>query len=341
MGSKKLDFADFLYISTRLKVLEAKNMTYDRYEKMIEAKNLAEAEAVLIECEYGLSASQGLSAREDKSAGGSEKLFVEELKKYYDLIRAHSPDTNMIDFFLYFYDCHNLKALIKSEINGSDGAHLFIDSCTIPYETAVSAVRDRNFSPYMENVAAAAPDVIASYAINRDPMLIDVDLDRAMYADLDVIVSGSKINSDYLRRYFTCKADLVNIIAAVRIFRLGYSQALLSRVLVPGGSFSADFFMSKFEGGEIELLESLRSTPYSVLSSDEKVSLSKLEKTADELLMSFIAEVKFSPFGPDSVIAFMIAKENEVKNVRVILSGKSAAGTASDTIRERLRSVYG
>lgn len=331
MGGKKFDFADFLYISTRLKVLETKNMTYDRYEKMIEAKNIAEAESVLVECEYGLG-----SSRED----GVENLFGEELKKYYDLIRAHSPDTRMVDFFLYFYDCHNLKSLIKSEINGSDGASLFIDSCIIPYETAASAVRDRDFSPYMVNVAAAAPEVIAAYALNRDPMLIDVDLDRAMYADLDLIVTESKIKSDYLRRYLTRKADLVNIIAAVRIFRLGFSQSLLSRALVPGGSLGTDFFTSKFEGGESELLESLRSTPYSALASEENLSISKLEKTADELLLSFVAEVKFAPFGPESVIAFIIAKENEVKNVRVILSGKASL-LASDAIRERLRSVYG
>jgi len=331
LNAKKLNNEDFIYISTRLKSLELKNLNYERYEKMIEAKTLAETQAVLTECEYGSGSTD------------PEKILNEELKKYYDLIRRFSPDKKIIDFFLYFNDCHNLKSLIKSEIAGIDGEHLFIESCTVLYEDAIAAVRDRDFLVYMQNVAETAPEVISEFSVKRDPMLIDIDIDKAMYADLDLIIGGTKIKTDFLRRYFTRRADLANIITAIRIFRLGYSELLLSRALVPGGSLSFDFFTSKFEGGESELIESLQSSDYSALfilfeSENGKPPLHKIEKTADEILNSIVSEVKFVPYGAEAIIAFIIAKESEVKNARIILSGK-AASLNTDIIRERLRSV--
>ena len=327
--TRKISDDDFIYISTRLKSLELKNLNYDRYEKMTEAKNLAEAKAVLTECEYG--------------SGGTdtEKILTEELKKYYELIGRYSPDRNIVDFFLYFNDCHNLKSIIKSEIAGADGEHLFIDSCAVSYESAVNAVRDRDFSAYMQNVARAAPEVIADFAVKGDPMLIDIDIDKAMYADLDLIVGGSMIKTDYLRRYFTRKADITNILTAIRIFRLGYSQPLLLRALVPGGSLETDFFISGFDGGEQGLIESLKTGPYFMLFEfSEGISLPfyKIEKAADEILNSIVSETKFTPYGAETVVAFIIAKEAEVKNARIILSGKAASLDAG-IIRERLRSV--
>ena len=326
---RKFDDDDFIYISMRLKSLELKNLNYDRYEKMIEAKNLTEAEAVLTECEYG------------SGGADTEKILTEELKKYYELIRKYSPDKNMVDFFMYFNDCHNLKSLIKSEIAGIDGEHLFINSCAVSYESALNAVRDRDFSGYMQNVAKAAPEVIADFAVKRDPMLIDIDIDKAMYADLDLIVNGSMIKTDYMRRYFTRRADITNILTAIRIFRLGYSESLLSRAIVPGGSLSSGYFTDGFDGGEQGLIESLKTGPYSMLFEfSEGITLPfyKIEKAADEIINSIVSEVKFKSYGAEAVVAFMIAKEAEVKNARIILSGK-ASSLDTGIIRERLRSV--
>ncbi|MCL1941630.1 MAG: V-type ATPase subunit, partial [Synergistaceae bacterium] len=339
MSGRKYDSSDFLYLSSRLKALEAKNLSRDRYERMIGAKSPAEAYAVLAECEYGAGTAPD---------GNTERLFEEELKKYYDLISRYSPDKSMVDFFLYFYDCHNLKSLIKAELAGTDegkrfsndeGKRLFIGIGAIPYETALASVRDRNFSRYMQNVAATAPEAIAGYAASRDPMLIDIDIDRAMYADLDLTVKASNLKTDFLRRYFARRADLVNIITAVRIFRLGYEKSLLSRALVPGGSLGHEFFTSKFEGGEEELFASLSATQYSELADIESAALYRLEKAADDILNSVTEGVRFTPFGAEPIIAFMIAKETEVRNARVILSGK-AASLDPGIIRERLRTVY-
>ena len=45
------------------------------------------------------------------------------------------------------------------------------------------------------------------------------------------------------------------------------------------------------------------------------------------------------PFGPEPVLAFVAAREQEMRNVRIIISGKLAKLPAS-TIRERMREAY-
>ena len=63
------------------------------------------------------------------------------------------------------------------------------------------------------------------------------------------------------------------------------------------------------------------------------------EKLADNYWMSLILENKFIPAGLEVMIAFLAAHEYEVKNLRIVLSGKEA-GIATATIRERIRDSY-
>ena len=55
--------------------------------------------------------------------------------------------------------------------------------------------------------------------------------------------------------------------------------------------------------------------------------------------IQYIQGAKFVTAGIEPVAAFYIAKENEIKNLRMVLTGK-LAGIAEETIKERLRETY-
>ena len=55
--------------------------------------------------------------------------------------------------------------------------------------------------------------------------------------------------------------------------------------------------------------------------------------------MRYIKDAKYVPFGPEAAAAFLLAKESEIKNLRMILTGK-IAGTPKEVISERLRETY-
>ena len=68
-------------------------------------------------------------------------------------------------------------------------------------------------------------------------------------------------------------------------------------------------------------------------------SLTAFEKACDDAQNAFLQRAMLIPFGPEPVLAFVAAREQEMRNVRIIISGKLAKLPAS-TIRERMREAY-
>jgi V/A-type H+-transporting ATPase subunit C len=55
--------------------------------------------------------------------------------------------------------------------------------------------------------------------------------------------------------------------------------------------------------------------------------------------MKLIRDAKYVTFGPEPILAYIYAKESEIKNLRIIMVGK-INNIPSEVIRERLREVY-
>ena len=55
--------------------------------------------------------------------------------------------------------------------------------------------------------------------------------------------------------------------------------------------------------------------------------------------MTIMKEAKFIPFGGEPLLAYIYAKETEIKVVRIIMVGK-LNNISPEVIRERLRDIY-
>lgn len=55
--------------------------------------------------------------------------------------------------------------------------------------------------------------------------------------------------------------------------------------------------------------------------------------------MNMMRDAKIIPFGVEPVIAYIYAKETEIKIIRIIMVGK-LNNIAAEVIRERLRDIY-
>lgn len=64
-----------------------------------------------------------------------------------------------------------------------------------------------------------------------------------------------------------------------------------------------------------------------------------LEKLIDNYIMNMMRDAKIIPFGVEPVIAYIYAKETEIKIIRIIMVGK-LNNIAAEVIRERLRDIY-
>ena len=65
----------------------------------------------------------------------------------------------------------------------------------------------------------------------------------------------------------------------------------------------------------------------------------ELEKFKDNFILNFTKIGKYITFGIEPLIGFITAKENDIKNIRIILSGKLNKNS-ENKIKERLRDAY-
>ena len=74
--SKKLKETDFLSISARVRVMETRLLTAERMERMIDAKDAADAAKVLGECGYPDLNEVTPAAVEDMLAGRRSRMVI-------------------------------------------------------------------------------------------------------------------------------------------------------------------------------------------------------------------------------------------------------------------------
>ena len=70
------------------------------------------------------------------------------------------------------------------------------------------------------------------------------------------------------------------------------------------------------------------------------INLSQLERLCDDYLTSFYETAQTQAFGPLPVLALLNAKAIEIKNLRLIITGKRV-GLSEEQIKERMRETYG
>ena len=68
-------------------------------------------------------------------------------------------------------------------------------------------------------------------------------------------------------------------------------------------------------------------------------SFTKFEKDCDDYLMSYVKDAKYKSLTPEPIVGYILAKETEVKCVRIIMSCK-LNDIDADTIKERVREAY-
>ena len=330
--SKKKKETDFLSISARVRVLETRLLTAERMERMIEARDAAEAAKVLGECGYPDLAEVTPSAVEDILAEAQGSLFE-------DLAKAIDPA--LMDVFRCKYDYHNAKVLVKAQALGLDQDRLLLRGGRYDREKLAEDFRRedlRTCAPVFQEAIAHARELLGS---SGDPQQADFVLDRAYYAELTALAGAS--GSKFMQGYVALAIDSANLRAAVRSARLGKGPDFLRQVLVEGGSVSpADIAMTPgtdlarlFHGSAL----SAAAEAGSALAVPNGGALTEFERLCDDALMAYIAKARMIPFGEQPVAAYLYAREAEATAIRIILTGRMA-GIDGTTIRQRLRRSY-
>lgn len=330
--SHKIKDTDYLFLSTRIRVLERSLLTRERMERMLDAQTNEEAVKVLVECGY-----PELPVVDVDSINAA---LVTVRDKVFDDLYAFAPDPAMIDVFKVKYDYHNLKTILKSEAMGVSPDRLLVDCGRVSPKELQERLESGSTFGGPEALYKAAAEAREVLNTSRDPQRCDFVLDRAYFREMAQLAKAT--GSTFLEGYVRMLVDAANLKSLIRVLRMGKTDEFLKTVLFEGGSVSVSSVLSCMNGVQLDAVYG--TTPFRAAAEAGQAAISgagltEFEKACDNALVDYVAGAKYVAFGEQPVIGYLVAKENELTAVRIIMTGR-LAGLSAETIRERLRDAY-
>ncbi len=320
---------DYIFEDARIRVMETGLLTKADFEQLLAEPSYAAA----------------LNFLKDKGWGGpdapknAEALLQAEEKATWDLMEELLPQSPLLNTLRLSRDYQNLKAAVKQIYTDSalDAERLFVEGGTIPSAKIRRALEEQDPEQLPEEMAEAAAQATEVLARTGDGQLCDIILDRAALKAL--LKAGKEAEDPVLNEYAQVTAVSADIRCALRAARSGRDGEAIKEMLVevPGLDL-ADLTEAALNGRQA-VSDYLALTPYASLAPALSQSMSAFECACDNLLIERIRPQLYESEKPGPLVAYVIARENEIKCVRLLLSGK-LNGLPENVLRESLRNSY-
>ncbi len=318
---------DYIYAVARIRAKELLCFGSPAMEQLMACKTYEECLRMLNEKGWG-----------NGSAGQTpESLLDGERNKTWEQLRELVEDMSVFDVFLYANDYHNLKAAIKENYAPSHGADIYSSNGTIDPAVFRQAADEHDFSVLPAGMRDAAEEAMSVLRETGDGQLCDIIIDKAA---LNAILQAGKASGDPLLAFYAeHTVATANIKTAVRCQKTGKSLDFIQRALAECDTLDVSLLAQTAVESFEAMIEYLGRTCYSGAAEALTQSASAFERWCDNRLIEKIRPQKYetSTIGP--LAAWLLARENEIKTVRILLSGKRN-GLSDDAIRERLREMY-
>lgn len=328
---------DYAYASARIRVRETKLLGKSHFDRMLDASTADEAYKVLTEAEYGIP------GKNTAGVFAYEELLADEMMKCYMLLLEIAPQPDLVKAFQRRHDFFNIKVVLKAEFSQKEMPAILMDTGTIDKEAVVSMIRERDYSEFTPIMQEAIEQTRELFSKTHDPQIVDIILDKASYHQL--VIDLNEIKSPFLHRLAELITDTTNIKMFIRARFLNKSWDFIQKILLKHGTIREKVYFRSSGKSIDDFVEQLHNSEYAdvvekgwEMSKSTKTSL-ELEKLLDDYIMEYIQGAKMVTMGVEPLIAYLFAKEAEIKNVRIIMTAKINK-LSVDLIRERLRECY-
>lgn len=329
--------ADYIQASTRTRVLEKRLLSRTQYDQLIEARDMDEVFRLLNETVYG----PYFSKVEDPHF--YDEALDKAMQDFYKDMRWMAPDKELVDIFLLKYKIHNHKVFMKELLLGEDQEELYLNIDDSDFlnrkETLLlmdEKLREREFPPYYTKALAA-------YDKTKDAQFIDIYADQAYFDEM--LELAKKLDVPMITEYVKDLIDFTNLKTLFRMRKQLRNATMLHDALIDGGNLERNQLTSRFFDPVDEIVADFKlkrvgpalQKGFDVYLQNQK--LAGFEKYFENHSMDRLKDVKMVNYGPEVLFAYMLAKETEVKNLRLILVSK-LNNLPADKIRERIRGTY-
>ena len=320
--------ADYIYAVACIRAKEKYLLTDSDVQTMVGMKGEKEVLSYLTERGWG----------DDSSADDMETVLAAETEKQMKLLTTLGVDSEIIDVLFIQELYHNLKTAIKAVCTGVDGGEAFYSHDVYDKDNMLRIIREKEFTELPEDMQKPAEKALDLMLTTRDGQRLDIMVDRAC---LDAIEkAGAHTRDKFLSDYAETRVVISDIKIAVRAASSKKPIALIKEALAPNRSFDVNELAKAAAAGIDDVYEFLRKAGYEQAVNALKNSFSEFERWCDDHMMKKLMNQKTNIQSSGPVVAYYLAKQNEIRTARIIMTAK-ANGFDNDIISERVRKMYG
>ncbi|HSW00731.1 MAG TPA: V-type ATPase subunit [Sedimentisphaerales bacterium] len=306
----------YVFQTAAIRALETHMLARSTLVDMASADSFASAVELLSGTDY--AALTGA-----KDLGEVERVLQEKRVQLRRLLAEMRFDEDLQSLLAARYDFANLRLAVRRIVTERPVGRDYSDLGNVPAEELGAALEAEDYSRLPAHMRQGIEAAVLAYYAAKDIRQIDYALDAFEMAYS--IERAEELGSTFLVSLFRLQVDLTNIRT---MLRLKMADRLERDRFLPGGFLPAERFVHSLDLVYEAIAPLFASTPY-----DEVVeagvsywmaeqSFLRLERACDEYVLGYLRQTTQIGVGPQPVVAFFLAKEHEIRSVRLILTAK-------------------
>jgi V/A-type H+-transporting ATPase subunit C len=299
--------------------LQTKMLTKGTLADMAGAENYNSAAEMLSSSEYA-------PAGDNLELADMENVLLTQRSAVRKLFANLMIDQEIVGLFRVRDDFANMRLALRRKLTEKPIGIDYSDDGNVPAEDFEHIFEEENYDPlpcYMQEAIEAA---VLAYYQNKDVRQIDYTLDQTYYQY--VLDRTLQLKNIFLCELIKMQIDFVNINTMLRLKLTDRHQR---DVFIEGGYIELQKLKAGVDSDYETIKPSFSPTQYSDIVETgvnyiiSNKSFLKLEQKCDEHLAGYLKLTDLITAGPQPVIAYLLMKEAEIRNIRLIMTAKKNA----------------
>ncbi|MGT2785226.1 V-type ATPase subunit [Streptococcus merionis] len=335
-----MDASLFSQINTAISVREARMVTKEQFDQLLSVEDRERMALTLQETNYKLD-KESLA-----DPNVIEQVLIKNLADDYRFAFEETPVEEVTQLFALRYTYHNLKVLLKARATQTDLSELILPigrySKEILEHLVTTLTSEVCPSVMVEEVSATWLEFL-DY---QDMRVLDIGMDMAYFKHLKQL--AEELDTPELTDFVNLTIDFYNVITVKRGLNQDKPNSFMRQLLSDDALMKARDYLKLYEDQSLltwfnqvypnSFDLSTKSFESGLAQAD--ISAVELEYLMDLLRFQVLEQGRFETQGPLPLARYLWGKELEVKNLRLILTGRSN-DLSSEVLKERMRPVYG
>lgn len=328
---------DFIQSSTMVRGLERKLLKREQLQSIANAKDYDAALFSLRDMDYGKHMDVM------KSHQDYESMLTATLSETYKEVESFTPSREFIQILSAKYSVHNLKVFVKSQIKKEDLSALYSPIGILNMEEFEKEFERGMFSLKNDFFGKSAMEILADYEKNKDPHRVGLLFDQFYFRYLKEL--AKKVEGTKMADYVYNSIDFTNVKTVFRIKKQGLEMGGKDSALFEGGHISLHDFKGIYHMPIPELVKSLQQHPVGeylkkgLKKYEETGHLNTFDKAMEDYQANLMESARRQTYGAEVIFNFLLTKELEVRNLRILLAGR-LTGMPAEEVMKRLRDTY-